>query len=126
MAASARRTATVSTPFHRRAEMRLALLPYMAWPGLISMASPTSVGDGLPRLLAAAGVLGSLTVLVYRLGVWRQEMESTKSNVEVEVRSHREESTSNFARMERQLEAFEHMFIDLMEFKQQTQRQQSR
>jgi hypothetical protein len=104
--------------------MRLFILPYTAWLGLAQLAAPstpTLIGD-LPRLLAAAGVLGSLTVLVYRLGVWRQEMENTKTNVGAEVRSHREESASNFARMERQLEALDHMITDYMEFKQQASR----
>lgn len=104
--------------------MRLLIVPYAAWAGLIQLVTPstsTLTGD-LPRLLAAAGVLGSLTVLVYRLGVWRQEMESTKSNIEAEVRSHREESVSNFARVEQQLEALEHIVTDYMEFKRDTQR----
>ena len=104
--------------------MRLLILPYAAWAGLVQLATPptsTLTGD-LPRLLAAAGVLGSLTVLVYRLGVWRQEMENTRTNVGAEVRSHREESTHNFARMERQLEALDHMITDYMEFKQWARR----
>jgi hypothetical protein len=108
--------------------MRLLILNYAAWTGLVQLVTPptsTLTGD-LPRLLAAAGVLGSLTVLVYRLGVWRQEMESTKSNVEVEVRSHREEAAANFARVERQLEALDHMVTDYMDFKQQAQRRHQR
>lgn len=108
--------------------MRFVILPYAVWLGLAQLAAPstpTLIGD-LPRLLAAAGVLGSLTVLVYRLGVWRQEMESTKSNIEIEVRSHREESASNFARVERQLEALDQMVTDYMEFKQQAQRRHRR
>lgn len=106
--------------------MKLLILPFATWMGFLSMASPTIVGDGLPRLIATAGVLGSLTVLVYRLGVWRQEMENTKSNVGAEVRSYREESASNFARIERQLEALDHLFTDYMEFKQQASRRHHR
>jgi hypothetical protein len=106
--------------------MQLLILPYAAWMGLLSLAAPIGVVSDIPRLIATAGVLGSLTVLVYRLGVWRQEMESTKSNVEVEVRSHREESTANFARMERQLEGIEHIVTDYMEFKPQAQREHRR
>jgi hypothetical protein len=97
--------------------MRLFLMPYAAWFGLLPLTAPMETD--LPRLFATASVLGTLTVLVYRLGVWRQEMENTRTNVGAEVRSHREESTSNFARMERQLEGLDHMITDYMEFKHQ-------
>jgi hypothetical protein len=86
--------------------------------GLLPLAVPIGAASDLPRLFATAGVLGSLTVLVYRLGVWRQEMENTKSNVGAEVRAYREESASNLARIERQLEGLDHMITDYMEFKQ--------
>lgn len=102
--------------------MRFLLLPYAAWMGLLPLTAPIALATDLPRLFAIAGVLGSLTVLVYRLGVWRQEMENTKSNVGAEVRSYREESASNFARIERQLEGLDHMITDYMEFKQQASR----
>ena len=102
--------------------MKFLVLPYAAWAGFLPLAAPIAVSGDLPRLFATAGLLGSLTVLVYRLGVWRQEMENTKSNVGAEVRSYREESASSFARMERQLEALDHMLTDYMEFKQQASR----
>ena len=102
--------------------MKLLVLPYAAWMGFLPLAAPIAVCGNLPQLLATAGLLVSLTVLVYRLGVWRQEMENTKSNVGAEVRSHREESAANFARIERQLEALDHMLTDYMEFKQQASR----
>ena len=117
-----------STSSRRAADMRLIIIPYAVWLGLAQLAapsSPTLIGD-LPRLVAAAGVLGSLTVLVYRLGVWRQEMENTKSNVGAEVLALREESASNFARVERQLEALDHMITDYMEFKQRASRRHYR
>lgn len=98
--------------------MRLLLLPYMAWVGLVQLASPAGVTD-IPRLVGMVGVLGSLTVLVYKLGVWRQGMEDTKSNVGAEVRSHRDESSANFARIEQRLEALDHLVTDSMEFKRQ-------
>jgi uncharacterized protein YdcH (DUF465 family) len=110
--------------FRREAEMRFLLLPYAAWMGVLPLTGPVALASDLPRLFAVASVLGSLTVLVYRLGVWRQEMENTRTNVGAEVRSHREESASNFARMERQLEALDHMITDYMEFKQQASRWQ--
>jgi len=63
----------------------------------------------IAQLVGFASVLGSLTVLVYRLGVWRQEMENTKHNVGAEVRAHRGESATNFDRLERRLEAIDHL-----------------
>jgi hypothetical protein len=102
--------------------MRLLILPYAAWMGFLPLAAPVAAASDIPKLIATAGVLGTLTVLVYRLGVWRQEMENTRSNVGAEVKSHREESTQNFARMERQLEALDHMITDYMEFKQKAAR----
>jgi hypothetical protein len=102
--------------------MRLLILPFAAWMGLLSLAAPAPAASDFPQLFATAGVLGSLTVLVYRLGIWRQEMENTRSNVGAEVRSYREESTQNFARMERKLESLDHMITDYNDFKQKAAR----
>jgi hypothetical protein len=102
--------------------MKLLILTYAAWVGLVQLTAPAGLSVDIPRLVSLAGVLGSLTVLVYRLGVWRQEMENTKSNVGTEVRSHREESASNFARVEQRLEALDHLMTDSMEFKRQALR----
>ena len=91
--------------------MRAALLVYVGWLGAlrsIGLQTPPTLDNGV-RLLAGASVLGTLTVLVYRLGVWRQEMENTRDNVAAEVKAHREESASNFDRMERRLEAIDHL-----------------
>ncbi len=106
--------------------MKLLILPYAVWMGLLSLAAPGGAASDIPRIIATAGVLGSLTVLVYRLGVWRQEMENTKSNVGAEVRSYRVESAANFARIERQLEALDHMITDYMEFKHKASRRLKR
>jgi hypothetical protein len=66
--------------------------------------------DSGTHLVGIAGVLGTLTVLVYRLGVWRSEMEHTKHYVAEEVKAHREESAANFGRIERRLDALERAF----------------
>ncbi len=80
--------------------MRSALLPIAAWLGALqSMAAPSapaSTVDQTARLVAIASMLGSLTVLVYRLGVWRQQMESCRS-----------EMTACFERIERRIERLE-------------------
>jgi hypothetical protein len=59
------------------------------------------------RLLGAAGVLGSITVFVYRLGVWRQEMDNMGKNLAAELRAHRAESEASFERIEARLEQLE-------------------
>ena len=90
--------------------MRSVLLPYIAWLGALESLGVTGIRlEDAARLFAIAGVLASLSVLVYRLGVWRQEMESTKQIVAVEVKAHREEAAVHFDRMERRLEAIDHL-----------------
>jgi len=92
------------------------MLSFAMWLGVLQSVLP--VRDNAPtgtslvsiaQLVGFASVLGSLTVLVYRLGVWRQEMENTKHNVGAEVRAHRGESATNFDRLERRLEAIDHL-----------------
>jgi hypothetical protein len=75
-----------------------------SWLGVVQAVPAALVGDGTARTFGVASILGTLTVLVYRLGVWRQEMENTKHNVGAEVKAHRDESAANFARIERLLE----------------------
>jgi hypothetical protein len=103
--------------------MRGTLLPYIAWLGALKSVSPTAVGlEDTARLVAIAGVLGTLTVLVYRLGVWRQEMENTKQNIAAEVKAHREEAAAYFDRMERRLEAIDHLIGASAEHRARTAR----
>jgi hypothetical protein len=90
--------------------VRSVLLPYIAWLGALKSLNFPSIGlADTARLFAIAGALASLSVLVYRLGVWRQEMENTKQNVAAEVKAHREEAAVHFDRMERRLEAIDHL-----------------
>ena len=80
--------------------MRTIVLPSAAWLGVLqAFVPPSAAGFGfetVARLVALASVLGSLTVMIYRLGVWRQEMENTKSNI-----------TTGIDRIERRLKAIE-------------------
>lgn len=87
-----------------------AILSYPAWLGAIQVVRPAEAAvDVSGRTLAMASVLGTLTVLVYRLGVWRQEMENTRHNIGAEVKAHRDESSANFGRLDRRLDAIDHM-----------------
>lgn len=94
-----------------RAAIFPIVLPLAAW-----LSALQAMGTGAPtlessaRVAGIAGVLGTLTVLVYRLGVWRSEMEHTKHYVADEVKAHREESAANFGRIERRLDALERAF----------------
>jgi hypothetical protein len=96
---------------------RNAMFSFAMWLGVLQSILPvqheTMPGGAnlvsIAQLVGFASVLGSLTVLVYRLGVWRQEMENTKHNVGAEVRAHRGESATNFDRLERRLEAIDHL-----------------
>src|SRR5882672_3509525 len=90
--------------------MRGLLLPFAGWMGALQALVPhVATADDTARLVGVASVLGTLTVLIYRLGVWRQEMENTKHNIGAEVKAYREESSANFDRLQRRLEAIDHM-----------------
>lgn len=102
--------------------MRSALLSCVAWLGALQISGV----DDTARLVGIASVLGTLTVLIYRLGVWRQEMENTRNNVGAEVKAHREESTANFDRIERRLEAIDHMLAAASEQRAHAARWQTR
>ena len=94
------------------------LLPFAGWLGAIQAVTyRTSSIENTSHLIGLASVLGSLTVLVYRLGVWRQDMENTKHNIGAEVKAYHDESTSNFDRLERRLEAIDHMVSIAVEFR---------
>jgi hypothetical protein len=51
-------------------------------------------------------------VFIYRLGVWRQQLEHTRDEVGAQVRAHREESGTNFERVERRLGRVEAEAVD--------------
>ena len=88
--------------------LALFLLPFAAWFGTLQSLQPMTSADPL-KLVSLATLLSTMTVFVYRLGVWRQEMENTKHNVGAELKAYREESTASFARLHRHLEAIDHL-----------------
>ena len=88
--------------------MRALILPFALWVGALQTVMPN---QGNTEILSAAVALASLTVLVYRLGVWRQEMLNTKHNVGAEVARYRQESAAQFTRLENRFSAIER-FID--------------
>jgi hypothetical protein len=107
--------------------MRIVLLSSLAWLGALqSVGAPVWTVGSAARWLGVASVLGTLTVLVYRLGVWRQELEHTRDDVAVQVKGHREESVTNFDRIERRLEAIDHMLATAADHRARAHRRQLR
>lgn len=107
--------------------MRNALLTITGWAGVLQAAgAATPFSETWLRLVGAAGVLGTLTVLVYRLGVWRQEMEHTKENVLGEMKAYRDDNAAAFERIEQRLTAIDHLFTEAAEQWRRTERRQSR
>ncbi len=90
--------------------MRSLFLPFSIWVGVLQLTpshqQPTSLVT-TATLLSAAVALSGLTVMVYRLGVWRQDIVNTKHNVGAEIARGREESTRQFEEVSRRLTAVE-------------------
>ena len=85
------------------------LISFVLWLGILQVPPfpPQHVGG----LISSAAALTGLTVAVYRLGVWRQEMENTKGNLAAELEAHHRQSTANFERLERRLESIEKFLL---------------
>jgi hypothetical protein len=112
---------------------RNAMLSFAMWLGVLQSVLPVhaSATSGtslvsIAQLVGFASVLGSLTVLVYRLGVWRQEMENTKHNVGAEVKALRDEIAVYFGAMDRRLDAMDHVSTIAAEARARMARWQSK
>ena len=107
--------------------MKSTLLSSIAWLGALqSWGAPVWSLETAARWLGIAGVLGTLTMLIYRLGVWRQELEHTRDTVAAGVKAHREESAANFGRIERRLDAIDHLLAMAAEQRARAARWQAR
>ena len=92
---------------------RAPLVPFLLWLGVLQ--SPIAqvrtlephMPESFPGLLSIAATLAGLTVAVYRLGVWREQMNNAKDNVTAEVARHREEANQHFAAIEWRLASIE-------------------
>ncbi|HEY5061919.1 MAG TPA: hypothetical protein VII52_10315 [Gemmatimonadaceae bacterium] len=103
--------------------MRALILPFALWAGALQAALP---GQSNAEVYSAAAALASITVMVYRLGVWRQEMVNTKHNVGAEVARYREESAEQFGRLEHRFSAVERFIETATEHRIGVERWQSR
>jgi hypothetical protein len=90
--------------------MRSLIIPFSIWVGVLQLPPsnqhPISL-QATAMLFSIAATMSGLTVLVYRLGVWRQEMVNTKHNVGAEVIRSREETTRQFEQVHQRLAAIE-------------------
>lgn len=85
--------------------MRATLLSSFAWFGALQFLNgPTGSLDTAARLAAIAGVLGTLTALVYQRGARSKGIENEIARLAAEVRKLREELTAWLYRIERQFE----------------------
>ena len=84
--------------------MRALVLPFAVWIGVMQNLGGT---QSSAESLSAAVALAGITVLIYRLGVWRQEMVNTKHNVGAEIARYRQESADQFRRLEQRFTAVE-------------------
>ena len=104
------------------------LLPVTALvAGILSQTpGPSSAMQSTSALLSIASTLAGLSILVYRLGVWRAEMQNTKHSVGAEVARYREESREGFARLERRFESLDQVVVTLNEQRIAVERLQAR
>jgi hypothetical protein len=107
--------------------MKGMMISFGAWFGLLQLPapSPISMAD-MAQLVGVALGLASLTVLVYRFGVWRQEIHNTKHDVAGEIARYREESNRNFARLEQRLDVFDRAVTAAQEYRLASERWQGR
>ena len=103
--------------------MRPLILPFALWIGALQAAVPQ---QSTAELFSAAAALASITVMVYRLGVWRQEMVNTKHNVGGEIARYRQESTAQFTRLETRFTAVERFIEAATEHRVGIERWQAR
>ena len=89
--------------------MKSLIIPFAVWLAALQlpMASPWDTIREAAALISAAGGLASVTVLVYRLGVWRQEMVNTKLNIAGEIARYREETVQRFEQLDRRWTSIE-------------------
>ena len=108
--------------------MRGILISFIMWLGILQVpiVPQSQPLTSVSQLLGVAGALAGLTVMVYRLGVWRQEMYNTKHDIGAEVTRYREESNRNFERLERRLTVFDQFVAAANDWRLATERWQVR
>ena len=106
-----------------------SLVPFVVWLGVLQLPvrpldlHPPGTAAGIASVAAA---LTGLTVAVYRLGIWREQMNVTKQNVTAEVARHRDEASQHFANIEHRLASIERHIAGGVEQRASLERWQGR
>ena len=103
--------------------MRPLIIPFAIWLGVLQ--APSVPELSLATIIPTASALAGLTVLVYRLGVWRAEMQHTKHNVGAELVRFREESRADFVRLEQRFTVIDQYIAQATEQRVGTERWQA-
>ena len=82
--------------------------------------------DSPSSLLAAALTLAGLAVMVYRLGVWREEVANTTRALGAELARGRDDNTLNFANINRRLDTIDQANAATTEHRVAVERWQAR
>ena len=104
--------------------MRPLIIPFAIWLGVLQ--APLEPAHSITTILTTATALAGLTVLVYRLGVWRAEMQHTKHHIGAELVRFREESRADFVRLDRRFTSIEQFIAAATEQRVATERWQAR
>jgi len=94
--------------------MRRIALPSAAWLGVLQAFVPSQSGFGLEtasRLVALATVFGTITAMIYHLGEKHQAVANARDNV-----------TKRIERIERGLEAIDHVLTMIREWQVKVER----
>jgi len=106
--------------------MRVHTIALLMGPALQAPVPDPLTPDAVAAIITAVATLAGLAVLVYRLGIWRQEMFNTKHNAGTEVSRLREETTKGFDGIHRRLDAIDRRLDDAAEQRVTRERWQAR
>jgi len=104
------------------------IIPLVLWfTAVVQLPLPDALApEGAVAILTTAATLAGLIVMVYRLGVWRQEMHNIKHNVGAEVARYREETNQHLERLDRRFDAIDQHIAAATEQRVATERWQAR
>ncbi|HTR77638.1 MAG TPA: hypothetical protein VMH39_05995 [Gemmatimonadaceae bacterium] len=103
------------------------LVPLALWVGALQLPLPEGLApESTASLLTAAATLAGLTVMVYRLGMWRQDMHNMKHNIGAEVSRYREETNQELRLLGRGLESIQQYIAAATEQRVASERWQAR
>ncbi len=90
--------------------MRNLIIPFAIWLGVLQLPPASQQPISLAAtgtLIAVAAGLAGLSVSIYRLGVWRQEMHNTRDNISADIARYRDELKTQFEQIFRRFTAID-------------------